>query len=486
MTTMIGTSTDSETLGRFLYDFRRALLRHRKSRMAFLYAIRFPDADQGDFSGESEPDKLDFQNWLDSAPPAEISGNSLYRQLQAVQANFIRMADAAVATSRNGMLSPERYAEMLRLMLRLDILADRLASGITTAMTDLDALTGLLNRAAMERDLAQVQGAAKSGGQTFTIAMVDADHFKQVNDTHGHAFGDIVLQTLAERFVESLRPRDQVYRYGGEEFLLLFPDTDLVRAWPVLERLRQRANAEPIGDGKVGITITVSVGATIVVVGEENMKTAIERADAALYQAKQAGRNRVKCEPPITTTPTKGVNAMNDNPNTHQDTAPEQTATPEVARYDRFVELSRELFDKGQEKGREAWEKAMELARQQLAAAGEFSADQGEAFKHYLRRDLDQTKVDMQQLGVEAQDRLNPARVGAGALSSLAKLLHAAGGAMLSWSEQAESALEFKTGEITSAGTLTCLACGQKVHLKATGVVPPCPSCHATRYRKGY
>lgn len=199
MTAMVETSTDSETLGRFLYDFRRAMLRHRKSRMAFLFAIRFPDADQGDFSGESEPDKLDFQNWLDSAPPAEISGNSLYRQLQAVQANFIRLADAAVATSRNGMLRPERYAEMLRLMLRLDVLADRLASGITTAMTDLDALTGLLNRAAMERELAQVQGAARSGGQTFTIAMVDADHFKQVNDTHGHAFGDIVLQTLAER-----------------------------------------------------------------------------------------------------------------------------------------------------------------------------------------------------------------------------------------------------------------------------------------------
>jgi hypothetical protein len=96
---MIGTSTDSETLGRFLYGFRRALLRHRKSRMAFLFAIRFPDADQGDFEGESEPDKLDFRNWLDSAPPAEIGGNSLYRQLQAVQAKFIRLADAAVATS---------------------------------------------------------------------------------------------------------------------------------------------------------------------------------------------------------------------------------------------------------------------------------------------------------------------------------------------------------------------------------------------------
>lgn len=316
MTTMIGTSTDSETLGRFLYDFRRALLRHRKSRMAFLFAIRFPDADQGDFEGESEPDKLDFQNWLDSAPPAEISGNSLYRQLQTVQANFIRLADDAVATSRNGMLSPEQYAEMLRLMLRLDVLADRLASGITTAMTDLDALTGLLNRAAMERDLAQVQGGTRGVGQTFTIAMVDADHFKQVNDTHGHAFGDIVLQTLTERFIESLRPRDQVYRYGGEEFLLLFPDTDLIRAWPVLERLRQRASAEPIGDDEVSITITVSIGATIVVVGEEDIKTAIDRADAVLYRAKQAGRNRVLSDPPLTTAPTKEAKAMNDNLNT--------------------------------------------------------------------------------------------------------------------------------------------------------------------------
>jgi isocitrate dehydrogenase len=177
---------------------------------------------------------------------------------------------------------------------------------------------------------------------------------------------------------------------------------------------------------------------------------------------------------------------MNADPNTQQNTTTEHTDTPETARYDRFVELSREMFDKGQERGREAWEKAMEMARQQLTAAGDFSHEQGEAFKRYLRRDLDQTVADMRQLGAEAQDRLNPARLGAGALSSLSRLLYAAGGAMQAWYEKAESALEFKTGEITSAGTLTCLACGQKVHLKSTGVVPPCPSCHATKYRKGY
>jgi diguanylate cyclase (GGDEF)-like protein len=291
MTTMIGTSAGSETLGRFLYDFRRALLRHRKSRMAFLFAIRFPDADLGDFDGETGLEILDFRNWLAAAPPEEIGDNSLYRQLLAMQSDFIDAADAAVAASRNGTLTPGQFAEMLHLMMRFEVIADRLASGITTKMTDLDTLTGLLNRAAMGRDLARAQESARVSGQAFILAMVDADHFKRVNDEHGHAFGDLVLQTLAERFVESLRPRDQVYRYGGEEFLLYLPETTLAKALPVLERLRQRAGALPISDGKTSLTVTVSIGATMVH-GNEEMAAAIERADAALYRAKEAGRNR--------------------------------------------------------------------------------------------------------------------------------------------------------------------------------------------------
>lgn len=160
-------------------------------------------------------------------------------------------------------------------------------------------------------------------------------------------------------------------------------------------------------------------------------------------------------------------------------------AERESARYDRFAEITRELFEKGQERGRESWEKAMDLAHRQMLQAGEFGAEQGEAFKVYLRRDLDQTLRDVHQLKEEAKVALDPARLGAGALASLARLLHAAGGVMTAWSEKAEAALEYKTGEVTTAGTLTCLACGQKVHLKSTGVVPPCPSCHATHYRKG-
>lgn len=154
--------------------------------------------------------------------------------------------------------------------------------------------------------------------------------------------------------------------------------------------------------------------------------------------------------------------------------------------YDRFVEKSREIFNAGQEKGQEAWEKAMEVAHQQMAAAGEFSTEQGEVFKHYLRRDLAQTIVDIQHLGEEAKEKLHPARLGAGALSSLAKLLHAAGGMLTALSEKAEGALVYKSGEITMAGTLTCSACGHEIHLQNTSVVPACPKCRGTQFRKSY
>lgn len=154
--------------------------------------------------------------------------------------------------------------------------------------------------------------------------------------------------------------------------------------------------------------------------------------------------------------------------------------------YDRFVEFTRETFELGQEKGHEAWEKSMELARQKLAETGGFSAEQGEAFKRYLRRDLEQTRVDMLHLGKEAKVSLNPARLGAGALSTLAKLLHTAGVALTSLSEKAENVLEYKSGEITMAGTLTCSSCGHKIQLHQTSAVPTCAQCKGTIFRKGY
>lgn len=128
----------------------------------------------------------------------------------------------------------------------------------------------------------------------------------------------------------------------------------------------------------------------------------------------------------------------------------------------------------------------MELARHKMTEAGEFSAEQGDAFKRYLRRDLDQTVADMQQLGVEAKEHLHPARLGAGALSSLAKLIRATGGALTKISASAENALVYESSEATMAGSLTCLSCGNNIQLKKTTVVPTCSVCQATRFRKSY
>lgn len=180
------------------------------------------------------------------------------------------------------------------------------------------------------------------------------------------------------------------------------------------------------------------------------------------------------------------MNTSDTEPNPDSESAKGEDQGRYEALYDRFAERARELFDAGQEKTNEAMEKAMEGAREQFAAAGEFTAEQGETFKKFMRRDLEQTALEMRALGQEAREHLSPARLGAGALSSMARLLEATGTALQNLSRKAEDALHFKTGEITAAGTLTCKKCGQTVQLKRSAHIPPCPSCRGTEFRKGY
>lgn len=164
----------------------------------------------------------------------------------------------------------------------------------------------------------------------------------------------------------------------------------------------------------------------------------------------------------------------------------EQEKAKLAQQYDKLASKFNELYLAGKERGRESMAVALEKAHEQMTALGEFSAEQGEVLKQYLARDLDQTISDAQHLGEEAKERLHPARLGAGALSSLATVLELTSNALHSLSDKAKEKLTYKTGEVTSAGTLTCQACGQKVHLKETGHVPPCPKCNGTLFNKGY
>ncbi len=154
--------------------------------------------------------------------------------------------------------------------------------------------------------------------------------------------------------------------------------------------------------------------------------------------------------------------------------------------YDKLASKFNELYLAGKERGRESMTVALEKAHEQMTTLGEFTAEHGAELKNYMARDLEQTIADAQRLGEEAKERLNPGRLGAGALASLATVLESTGNALHSLSEKTKGKLTYKTGEITSAGTLTCQACGEAIHLKQTGHIPPCPKCSATLFHKGY
>jgi diguanylate cyclase (GGDEF)-like protein len=158
-----------------------------------------------------------------------------------------------------------------------------------------DSLTGLMNRRSMLAALEREQGLRQRLPHPVTLILVDIDHFKQLNDTHGHALGDWALQAVAEALRKALREIDFVARWGGEEFLIALPNTDLLEARLVAERLRSGVAALdlPMSTPTQPLRLTATLGVSEVQ-GDESADAAIARADAALYQGKRAGRNRVE------------------------------------------------------------------------------------------------------------------------------------------------------------------------------------------------
>ena len=161
-----------------------------------------------------------------------------------------------------------------------------------------DALTGLLNRGAIFEVFAAELSRARRDRKAISIMMADVDHFKRVNDTLGHQAGDFVLRAVADRLQDQVRPYDAVGRYGGEEFLVVLPGCGAEEALEVAERLRAAVEASPILFEATPIAVTISLGVTSrEPVISEAREPLIAAADAALYEAKHAGRNRVAVAP---------------------------------------------------------------------------------------------------------------------------------------------------------------------------------------------
>ncbi|MEL7544280.1 MAG: diguanylate cyclase, partial [Pseudomonadota bacterium] len=161
-----------------------------------------------------------------------------------------------------------------------------------------DPLTGLNNRRFLESHMdAQIREAIERA-KPMSLLIIDIDHFKAVNDTYGHDAGDMVLKEFGARLRHNTRGIDLACRYGGEEFVVLMPDTDSVRAAQVGERLRACIEAEPFKTSHAGgyIDLTASVGLASLEGEQDTGETILKRADIALYAAKRSGRNRVSAE----------------------------------------------------------------------------------------------------------------------------------------------------------------------------------------------
>jgi two-component system cell cycle response regulator len=181
-------------------------------------------------------------------------------------------------------IKKKRYTERLR---------DNVQMSIEMAITD--ALTGLFNRRYMETHLGMLMEQAASRGKPLAALILDIDYFKAINDTHGHDAGDDVLREFALRIRKAIRNIDLACRYGGEEFVIVMPETDMAVATMVAERLRRRIASEPftIAQGARNLEVTISIGIGAIAAPDDTAAAMLKRADLALYRAKRDGRNRV-------------------------------------------------------------------------------------------------------------------------------------------------------------------------------------------------
>jgi diguanylate cyclase (GGDEF)-like protein len=158
-----------------------------------------------------------------------------------------------------------------------------------------DLVSGALNRRGIEQKLAIELGSAKRTRIAPSIALIDLDHFKSINDTQGHASGDNALRQIASAISSHLRDYDYLGRYGGDEFLLVLPQTSYQDALKVVERIQQAIRSVP--QARPELPMTLSIGVTQAVPFEP-AEAILARADAALYDAKRAGRNCCRVVPP--------------------------------------------------------------------------------------------------------------------------------------------------------------------------------------------
>ncbi len=220
-----------------------------------------------------------------------LIGGTLTLMVAFVLRALARRRDQAVA------LADQRSSELAASLRRVEKANRDLERARADAhrLSREDPVTGIFNRRHFGEVLARELSDPESEG-TPAVLLLDLDHFKRVNDEHGHLMGDAVLQTVTDRIASVLRAEDCLARWGGEEFAVLAPDVDRDGVLALAERAREALAEEPIRVGDVSIELTLSVGAALAEDGNRTPDALVHAADRALYDAKDAGRNRVRIQ----------------------------------------------------------------------------------------------------------------------------------------------------------------------------------------------
>lgn len=250
--------------------------------------------DERDVSGDAHK-HCRFGQWLYGAGCSLLSKNPSLKEIEDSHKRMHTLAnemlEAMAMRGKTPLELYERYVTSLNQM-RLEILTAK--RELEDAVYNLDPLSGAASRVSMLTRLREQHALVKRGLHSCAIAMMDFDHFKQINDELGHAAGDKAIMGVARLVMSKMRPYDMLFRYGGEEFLICEPDTDLETGYETIDRLRKAIAELSFEDGHGhSFQITASFG-LVTLDAEATVEESIERADRAMYAAKRAGRNRVK------------------------------------------------------------------------------------------------------------------------------------------------------------------------------------------------
>jgi diguanylate cyclase len=237
--------------------------------------------------------KCNFGHWYYNPDNKALWQHDGFVAIEHEHINMHSLATALLLDSNDNMATDiDRYDLFSRSVERLHLQIHSLQRELQDSLLNLDSLTGARTRSGMLIELRRQHQLVKRKTLACSIAMLDLDEFKLINDNYGHQAGDLALKTIVRYILDKTRPYDMVYRYGGDEFLICLPGTDLITANSMVERLRSGIERLAItGSGMFKQHITASFGITALS-ADNFVEESIRCADQALYHAKESGRNR--------------------------------------------------------------------------------------------------------------------------------------------------------------------------------------------------